>query len=148
MAGNSNSGRRPKSTAHLQLHGGYRADRHGNRVDSKAAGRPERPKGLSKPAQWLWDLVVNELAALGVVKKLDTAHLWSMCEMWGLYRESMKLALAAPTNKDARIAAVSYLAAFEAAAAKCGLTPADRAKLTATPEQQADPFEEFLKKKA
>jgi phage terminase small subunit len=145
MAGNKNSGRLHKPAAHLKLHNQYRADRHGNRAaEAKADGEPLKPTRMSADERWMWKLV-DSLTSMGVTKKIDTPHVWSMCEMWGLYRQSVVLAKADPTDKDARIAVVSYWTAFEAAAAKCGLTPTDRAKLTVPREIVVDEFEEFLK---
>ena len=117
-------------------------------AEAQATGAPECPADLGKHAQWLWDSVVDDLVRLNVAKKLDTAHLWAMCEVWGLYRAAMEVAIKDPTDKDARIAVVSYLASFETAAAKCGLSPADRAKLTVVPEQAVDEFEQFLNREA
>jgi len=133
----------------LKLHDTYRKDRHADRIaESRAEGLPECPDGLGSAAQWLWDFVVDELGRIGVAKRIDTPHLWAMCEAWGLYRNAVEIAKGDPTDKDARIAVVSYMATFEAAAAKCGLSPSDRAKLTIAPEIAADPFADFLNKKA
>lgn len=149
MAGNKNSGRHRKSSARLKLHGTFNVGRHGGRVvESRVSGHPDCPDGLNGPAQWLWDMVVIELAEAGVAKRIDTAHLWAMCEVWSLYRTSAEIAKVDPTDKDARIAVVSYLAAFESAAAKCGLTPADRAKLEIDPPAETDEFGQFLSEHA
>lgn len=123
-------GRPRKDVQTLQLHGTFKPSRHGDRLLApEAAGEPDKPEGLGPEAQWLWDLVVAELTKNGTVKRIDTAHLWSMCELWGFYRTVAEKAKVFPENKGIRIAVIGYQAAFEAAASKCGLTPIDRQRL-------------------
>ena len=77
----------------------------------------------------MWDQVVADLTSRGIAKKIDTAMLISLCELWGLYRQAMNAAKTMPTNKDARISVVTYWAKWEVAAATFGLNPSDRARL-------------------
>ena len=149
MAGNSNSGRYRKSAAQLRLHGTFKAAQHGERaVESVVSGAPEKPSGLTDEQGWMWDNAVEELARIGVAKRIDTAHLIAMCQLWGLYCKAIIAAIKDPIDKDARIAVTSYFAAWQAAAGKCGLSPADRAKLEVPAEVKRDEFEDFLNKKA
>src|SRR5690242_7416039 len=100
MAGNKNSGRRRKPTAALKLHGTFNPSRNAERErELRADGSPIRPDGLSKEAAWLWDSIIESLAKQGVAKELDTAHCWSTCELWGLYRQAVDAAKADPTDK-------------------------------------------------
>jgi phage terminase small subunit len=130
MAGNRNSGRPRTPAAKLKLHGTFRADRHGARAQAPAVGGlPEKPKGLKSTAAWLWELVISEYSEKGILARLDTPALWSMCEMWGLYRTAVEAATKQPADRDMRLAAVSYKQSFDAAAARFGLNPSDRSKL-------------------
>jgi len=133
MAGNYRSGRARKTTEQHILAGSFRGDRHGPRPrEDELVSIPHRPDGLDEEAMWLWDLVVSDLATKGIARKLDTAMLWSMCEMWSLYRRAHVLAVANPVDKETRCAVLAYRDAFERAAVRCGLPPADRARLTAS----------------
>ena len=146
MAGNGNSGRRRTPTAMLMATGGYRPDRHADRKGPAVEGVPAKPRGLSKAAASLWDLIVPEMIETGIVKSLDTASLTALCEMWGFYRQSVEVAKEDPISKDARIAVTSYFAAFERMASRFGMTPDARERLTISDEQIAeiDPFQEWL----
>jgi P27 family predicted phage terminase small subunit len=123
----ANRGRPRKSVEELKRRGTYRKDRHADRVEEIPKSRPEKPEGLGKYASWIWDQVVAELA--DKLTRLDTAQLWSLCEMWELYRQAAEDAKKTPTNRDLRISVTTYRAAFEAAASKFGLNPCDRQRL-------------------
>jgi phage terminase small subunit len=136
---------KPLSLHHLD--GTYRRDRHGGRPAAPPAGQPERPADLQGEAAAFWDTTVADLAAVGVVGRLDTALLRAAAELWGLYRKALAVADQDPVNKLVRCAVVSYYAAWERAAAKLGLSPADRAKLRldlSEPQAGSDEFEAFL----
>ena len=77
----------------------------------------------------LWDFVVPDLAATGILRLVDTPMLQSMCELWGLYRQSYEMLVMEPADKDARNATLAYWTQFKDAASKCGLSPADRERL-------------------
>lgn len=78
--------------------------------------------------------MVSDLVQKGIARKLDTALLWSMCEVWSFYRKSADAAKDDPVDKDTRCAVLAYWQAFERAASRCGLTPSDRARLNISSE--------------
>lgn len=130
MAGNHRSGRPRKAAEQHILGGSFREDRHGPAPAAiEVVSLPQRPESLDDLSGWLWDLVVSDLAEKGIARKLDTALLWSMCEIWSFYRRSVAAADKDPVDKDARCAVLAYWTAFERAASRCGLTPSDRARL-------------------
>lgn len=124
------AGRKPTPTETLRLHGGYRADRHGDRADAAPPdGMPVKPDSFGEVESALWDQVVPDRVRRKLVGEADTAELVSLCELWGLYRASYALAKVAPTDKEIRCAVTGYWAAFDRVAAKFGLTPSDMASL-------------------
>lgn len=131
-------GRPPKSVHDLKVHGQFRSDRHGDRLNEPTVvGRPEMPDWLAEDAVWLWELVVNEYADSGPIARLDTAALAAACDLWSLYRKASEKAERQPLEKDYRIAVTSYYAAWERAAAKLGLNPVDRRRLRVESENKS-----------
>ncbi len=80
--------RGPKSTPTgiLKLRGSWRA-KTGKRVgEVKAKSEiPNPPAAMSKEARAEWKRVVKELAALGLIAKIDRASLTILCNAWGDY---------------------------------------------------------------
>lgn len=148
MAGNKNSGRKPTPKAKLKLYGSPHAKTKGDAIEAKLAGSPEMPGGLDENARWLWDFLVPQFEAMGITKRLDTVQLWTLCEIWGLYRAAIEAAKKYPIDKDLRIAVTAYRSAFDSLSIRFGMTPADRQKLELSPGEKADEFEEFLKQEA
>ena len=121
-------GRPRKPTDVLKLHGGFRPDRHGDRKEPAASGKPVKPtfqvfETLDEVASTYWDSVVSKIAW---AKEQDSAALQAMCEAWSLYQKTLPLAQAMPIDKETRCALLGYKAAWESLASKFGLTPADR----------------------
>lgn len=138
-------GRPPKPTRQKELEGNP-GKRPLNDQEIAVDGLPERPDGLSDDAAWLWKIVVDDLAAAGVAKRIDTAMLWSMCELWGLYRSAVRLTEGDPfsaLDKDIRIAVTQYWSAFERAASKFGLDPSARSRLRAPTSAPASKLDKF-----
>lgn len=109
-------------------------------------GRPVKPRKLSKDAGRLWDIVVAYLIGRNVVDVIDATELEMMCRLWGLTRSALAAAERDPVDKDARIAATSYAARFEAVASRFGMSPVDRARLTMrATEKPADNKTRFFK---
>jgi len=73
--------------------------------------------------------VIKSYRGANVLGELDTAVLWSACEMWELYRQVMDKAKLDPINADNRIAVTAYWQKFEVAASRLGLNPSDRQRL-------------------
>jgi phage terminase small subunit len=120
----------PQTADSLKLSGAYRPDRHADRANiPAAAGVPTRPRDLKPAARAFWDAVVGDLVANGTAKRLDTSMLRAAAEFWGLYRAALKLAEKSPTEKNVRCAVTGYFAAWDRAATKLGLSPADRTRI-------------------
>jgi phage terminase small subunit len=131
--------RQRKPLSELKLTGAYRADRHGGRTDApKMEGLPVKPAGLDRDASALWDQTVPQLIEKGIVFQIDTAALTAMCELWSLYRKSLRSAKKKPLDKIIRSAVLGYWQAFNVAAGRCGLTPGERAKLPSTDGRQGN----------
>lgn len=151
--------RPPKPTTQLKLHGGYRKDRHKNRdAEPQFGGAPKKPDALKGEASKCWDRIVPQLIASGVAKSVDESTLQGMCEWWATYRRAMaaldEMRVAPPDRnaevdlKSARqlqmIASRSWQY-FTAAAAKFGLTPVDRVRLSLGGDKKQSALEAFLR---
>ena len=134
MAGNGNSGRPRKSRANLKLHGTFRKDRHANRPDDSALpALAEKPAWLQPLASDFWDWQVAPLASAGVARDRDWAMAVGMCQWWAEWRTA-----------DSAHAMNLAWKNFAAAAAKFGLSPADRAKLETEPRVGKSDFEKAI----
>jgi phage terminase small subunit len=123
-------GRPRQPTETLKLHGKYRADRHGERNEPEATGVPVKPDDMFPEASAYWDSIIGQVTW---ARQPDTVALRVMCEQYGLYRKALALAVVDPLDKEVRIAVLGYKAAWETLAARFGLTPADRARVSAEP---------------
>lgn len=133
-----------KPTEILKLTGAFRPDKQSDRLDTlPTAGAPTKPKKFGPDESECWDRVIAQWKGTSVVGAIDTAALVACCEMWGLYRQAVKLAQDCPTDKDSRCSATGYLQAFERLAGKFGMTPHDRASMKGTNEKPKDSLEEL-----
>lgn len=144
------AGRPPKPTAMHKLHGTYRADRHGDRVDDGQVfeGVPEKPNDLGPDADLLWDQVVAQLRTAKVVAAIDEASLEAMCRWWGRYRELMRRVDKESYDDEVcetlELRARRAWLAFDRVSSQFGMTPAARAKLKTEPKKDAhSPLDEF-----
>ena len=123
---------RPRKPTELKVaQGTYRADRDGPRPEDlpNLDGEIERQSFPNHAARQMWNTVVQQLIDAGVVKPTDVPMARSMCEFWGLYWSSYKLASKNPTDPAIRVAVCSYWTKFEQAAARFGMNPSDRSRL-------------------
>jgi phage terminase small subunit len=126
------AGRPPKPTADLKLHGGFRADRHGDRVDvAMPSGLPPKPDGLDPAAGEHWDRIVDHIGKTGVLAEIDAEEVEKAARYWSLWRRSISSCEADVTDKDARLNAVAFGQEWSKSASKLGLNPIDRARLRA-----------------
>ena len=102
--------------------------------DLPLQGVPKCPAKLTGEAKKHFNFVTAELASCGVVKRLDTEALAIMADLWRHY-------WAASKENDVK-AMCSIVAKWSVLAGKFGLTPADRAKIMATPAAKPDEIEE------
>lgn len=88
MAGNHNSGRRPKPTALKVIEGnrGHRAlNENEPRPDPVA---PECPDWLHKWAKEMWAWIVPQLEQMGVIGRCDLTILVALCQSWARWRQA------------------------------------------------------------
>ena len=132
---NKRGGHNRKSSSVLKAEGGYRADRHSERIDAQIEpkGKPRKPRGLENYQKKLWDDIVSTfpVAALG---DIDTTMLTELLAWYGRYK-----------NADELQDQCKAWDRFAKLATEYGLTPSSRAALKfhdKTPEE--DHFENLL----
>lgn len=131
MPGNANSGRPRKPKSVLKLHGTLRKDRHGQRADDSALPPlGAKPDGLSPLASEFWDRIASSLPW---AKQTDWPMLVGVCEWWAEWRQADSL--------NAKGIAWKH---FSGAAAKCGLSPVDRERLSQEPKTSASDFDKDI----
>lgn len=133
---------RPRTpTAILQLMGTYRQDRQGNRLDAATLpGTLNKPPDLSPDAAALWDAITATLPP-GTLASIDAAGLTACCQWFARWRD-LDRRLQAGDGDEYKLLTLAAVASkqFAALAGKFGLSPCDRAKLTAAPPP-ANPVE-------
>lgn len=99
---------------------------------------PTKPKDLSELASEHWDLVVDELQRLEILKPIDAGSLTILCEIWARWKTAQamieKEGLTIETSQGVgRHPAVAIAEAAErsyrSSAAEFGLSPASESKL-------------------
>lgn len=135
-------GRPPKPTAQKELEGNP-GKRPLPDCEPKYEGEPSRPDDLSPDAAEFWDSVVARLTRAGVAKEIDTHALRLLAEVWGHLRQAHRLLLSEPCDKNARIAYTTYFAKWAELAARFGLDPSSRSKLSVVPEEPEGPLSKF-----
>ena len=97
-------------------------------------GVPECPQHLTGDAREHFESVSKELIGTGIVKWLDTSALAAMAQTWGMLMDAYR---------NGRVSDACKLSArWLSFAGRFGLTPADRAKIMATPPSKPDEDEE------
>lgn len=128
----------------------------GGRVIEPDAGfrrvPPEKPEGLSDDASHMWDVIVEEMSRVELLKPIDAGALEVACETWARWREAVRM------RRDEGITSVNSQGTvtapwvgveeraskdFRAWCAEFGLTPAAEGKLNVSGEGGADanPFD-------
>lgn len=92
--------KRKAAPAHLRIVGGRGTRKDGKPTDS--GGRPvetgpkfyreapSKPEGLSPDAEILWDLVIDQLTTVGLLKPLDGPSLEIACENYARWKEAVR----------------------------------------------------------
>lgn len=125
---------------------------------------PDAPDHLTPDARAAWDRIVTELAALGLMTRLDRAALAAYCQAWGRWRAAEQ-ALARMAARDATTAGLMIrtksgnliqnplvgtankaMADMIRYAAEFGITPSARTRIRAESDQMGfeDPAAEFF----
>ena len=50
-----------------------------------------KPEALSPDASWLWDMVIEQMTTIGLLKPLDAASLEALCECFSRMREAVRM---------------------------------------------------------
>jgi P27 family predicted phage terminase small subunit len=98
-----------------------------------------KPEVLSYDASWLWDLVIEQMETIGLLKPLDAASLEIACETFAMWRDAVRTrrthgslhkspqgVLKAPWVTIER----EFGSEFRSWCAEYGLTPAAESKLS------------------
>lgn len=129
----------------MKLHGDYREDRHGARIDAELAnGIPDKPAGLDEGASYVWDLVTGNLPE-GQQSKIDAPLLIMLCRWWSIWRKFDAM-LEAGEGDPYKVLIQATAASKQVCtlAGRFGLSPVDRTKLLRIePEKEADEFEAY-----
>lgn len=152
----------PKTPTHLALVKGNTSKRAVNKKEPKPpSGVPPVPKHLDKMGKYWFKRIGEELDAVGVMTTLDGKALELLIEAYTEYRqhcdvlteEGYTYKTVSATGEDivkAHPAAVMKSDAWKrirAMLSEFGMTPASRSKVGASGPAEADPLEEFLKKR-
>jgi len=164
MAGNSNSGRRPKPAPLKLIEGrGNGRDSGGRKVPTPPMFTripPEKPDHLTPYASEIWDRIVQDLPKLGLLKEVDGPSLEMLCETYSRWRVAVEMRMAAQKQAPGTKGLIAknsqgFVIApwvnaetqaskeFRAWCAEYGLTPAAEMKLampTGDDEGDMNPF--------
>ena len=152
----------PKTPTHLALVKGNPSKRAANNAEPKpASGVPPVPKHFDKMGKYWFKRIGEELDAVGVMTTLDGKALELLIEAYTEYRQHCDvLAEEGYTYKTVSATGEDIVKAHPAAVMKSdawkriramlgefGMTPASRSKVGAKGPAEADPLDEFLKKR-
>lgn len=148
------AGRKKKPTKLKVLHGTFRKDRSNENEPDPESHIPEAPDHLSKEALIEWGRITNELKKLGLITNIDMVALSIYCQIWGRVVKYEKIVsekgeLYKTTNGNIQLSPAMWVLnkAIEQShkfLTEFGLSPASRAKVTATKTaKKEDPWEEF-----
>ena len=150
-------GPRPKPTRLKLLAGNPGHQKLNDREPQPTLGMPSCPLWLDAEAKAEWKRVAPELKRLGLLAKIDRAALASYCQAWAEFKiakdELDEHGSRTITTKQGFMLSHPAVGRMKAAwqalrsfAAMFGFDPADRQALHVEPEQEADPFEELIKR--
>jgi phage terminase small subunit len=108
-------------------------------------GVPECPECLDAVGAAHFNFVTAELAAAGIVKRIDSEALSTLADVWSDFwraSEALRGPLDIESAKEARMLKYAAARSWWSGAGKFGLTPADRAKLMAPVANKPDADEE------
>lgn len=121
-------------------------------------GVPTRPGWLAPEAKREWTRIVPELRRLGLLACIDRAMLVMWCETWAMFVEADRDIRAEGStfttdtgyegprpSVGIRFKAIEKLSQLSA---RFGMSPSDRAKMSAPPMEEENDFAKFLKGQA
>ena len=119
--------RPPKSTIAHRRDGTFRAHRHAGRGDVNFDGVPEKPRGLDRHGQWMWDFITTS-SPPGMLARIDTPALLALCRWWTQWVQGMEQ-LENDASWKATCRASMAWKHVERLLSKFGVTPSERCKL-------------------
>ena len=141
-------GRPRKPLGVLKLAGTYRPDRHAAREHApQPGGYPKMPDWLDGEARALWESTVPTLIDMGIARGVDAPALAGLCRWYSVWRQAdARLQRGDGDSYKGSIEAAAAWKNYSAVAAKFGLTPVDREKIsvTETTEPENDILDELL----
>jgi len=90
MAGNSNSGRRPKPTAIQAALGDKRALARQATELPQVVMKQEPPDWFKPSAVWVWEKHYSSLTAMGVLSETDLLAFIQLCKVYGALIDHQK----------------------------------------------------------
>ena len=144
----------PKPTALKKLEGTFRKDRAPkNEITPTIPINLLIPSELNEDGQWLWQRIVAEYLPVGLLTNVDEGSLKILCNEYGTYMEADDLIKAKGlevSDDKGNIVANPMLKVrndamknYNSLCSKFGITPSDRARLSAPEKQPDDPFNKF-----
>ena len=148
----------PKPTA-LRVLGGNAGRRPLNHDEPKPELADATAPELTEAALAVWQEVAPQLVALGLVSRIDRAHLARACRLEAVGRDALAKVEATETGPvsispaNGETVSAHFAAAIKAFDSadkiwfRFGLTPAERTKLKVAPPKQEDPFDAYKRRK-
>ena len=151
---------RPSKPTRLKLLQGNPGKRALPRNEPKPElGVPTRPGWLAPEAKREWNRAVPELRRLGLLARIDRAMLVMWCETWAIFVQADRdiqdkgstRTLTTSNYEEVRPSVAIRFAAIAKLmqlSARFGMSPSDRAKMSAPPMEEENDFATFLKGQA
>lgn len=153
------AGRPAKPTALKELAGNPGKRRLNKNEPKPQQRKPSCPKHLTGEARREWNRMAKQLFDLGLLTEVDRAALAGYCQAWGRWVQAEEK-MSEPEfqmikETDSGYPVVSPWMGIANQAMKqmlrflteFGMTPAARSRVTVIKEDEADPYEEFLRGK-
>lgn len=153
------AGRPAKPTALKELAGNPGKRRLNKNEPKPRQKKPSCPKHLTGEARREWNRMSKQLFDLGLLTEVDRAALAGYCQLWARWveaeEEMRRPTFRMVTTTDNGYPVVSPWMGIASQAMKqmlrflteFGMTPAARSRVTVATEEEADPYEEFLRRK-
>jgi phage terminase small subunit len=145
MAGNKNSGRRPKATA-LKLLTGNPGKRRLNEAEPKPpSGDVVMPAWISAPAVAVWTEIAPVASSMGTLTPADVWAFGRLCELESSARESSRLK-GDPEHPFSVKLEMELAAALRPYYERFGLDPSGRSRIKLPESKPVNPLDRFIKR--